>query len=749
MKLLPDLHILVIDDNPNIHQDFVKILTTDTSIKKINELEQQIFNNSNEKQQKPNFPHFMIDAASQGEEGVRRIKQAIDERRPYALAFVDIRMPPGWDGIETIKQIWKIDPNIQIVICTAYSDYTWEETIEQLGMNDNLLILKKPFDNIAVRQLACALTKKWQLIQEAREYTDFLERRVEERTTSLQKSVSTLRATLESSADGILVVDKQGKIVDYNNKFIEMWKIPQSIISAKNNELLFEYASSELIDAKAFNEKLHKIAHDQDLVNFDLIRFKDGRVFERYTQPYKLNEKTVGRVWSFRDITQHIFLEEKLAHQATHDELTGLPNRVLLVDRIKQAMLRSKRDCTLVAILFFDLDRFKLINDSFSHQAGDEVLKTVAQNLRAACREQDTLARIGGDEFVMILQDLKNIEKSIDISDKLLSAINKPFILANKEITMTTSIGVSIYPQDGDKIEVLMRNADLAMYHAKELGANQIQFYTPELNQRSLHRLEQESELRRAILNNEFFLYYQPQFDVVKKKVIAIEALIRWQHPTKGLILPLDFIPLAEEIGLIIPIGEWVLRTACKQNKKFQDMGIPPVRVAVNVTTPQIRQPHFTEMVKKILDETGLLPEYLELELTENIIVNNAKIMHVLSELREIGVQIALDDFGTGTSSLNYLRKIPIDRLKIDRSFIENINTNRNDEVIIRAIITMANSLSLEVIAEGVETHNQLEFLKSQECNEIQGYYLSEPLSVDELREMLTNKKKFKVNNKG
>jgi diguanylate cyclase (GGDEF)-like protein/PAS domain S-box-containing protein len=740
MKLLPDLHILVIDDNPNIHQDFVKILTTDTSIKKINELENQIFNNSEKNQEKANFPHFMIDAASQGEEGLRRIKQAIAENRPYALAFVDIRMPPGWDGIETIKQIWKIDSNIQIVICTAYSDYTWEETIEQLGMNDNLLILKKPFDNIAVRQLACALTKKWQLIQEAREYTEFLERRVEERTTSLQESVSTLRATLESSADGILVVDNQGKIVDYNNKFIEMWKIPQSVLSAKNNELLFEYASSALDDAKTFNEKLHEIANDQQLVNFDLIRFKDGRVFERYTQPYKLNEQTVGRVWSFRDITQHIFLEEKLAHQATHDELTGLPNRVLLVDRIKQAMLRSKRDRTRVAILFFDLDRFKLINDSFSHQAGDEVLKTVSKNLCAVCREQDTLARIGGDEFVMVLQDLKTVENIVDIADKLLSTINKPFIISHKEITMTTSVGISIYPQDGDKIEVLMRNADLAMYHAKELGANQIQFYTSELNQRSLKRLEQESELRIAILNNEFFLYYQPQFDVVKKKVIAIEALIRWQHPVKGVILPLDFIPLAEEIGLIVPIGEWVIRTACEQNKKFQDMGIPPVRVAVNVTTPQIRQPHFIKMVKRILQETGLRPEYLELELTENIIVNNAKIIHVLSELREIGIQIALDDFGTGNSSLNYLRKIPIDRLKIDRSFIENINTNRNDEVIIRAIITMANSLNLEVIAEGVETQNQLQFLKSQECNEIQGYYLSEPLSVDELKEMLMNK---------
>ncbi len=743
MELQANLRLIVIDDNPEIHKDFIKILTTNPTSATFESLDQKLFGEESESE-KSFLPKFQIDTAIQGQEGVEKVRAAIAEKNPYALAFVDIRMPPGWDGIETIKYIWQIDSNIQVVICTAYSDYSWEETIEQLGMNDNLLILKKPFDNVAVRQLACALTKKWLLMHETREQMQLLEQRVNERTSSLQKSLSMIRATFESAADGILVVDNTENIVDYNNKFIDLWRIPAAILEKKDSNLLFEYVLDQIEFPEGFTEKIKRIDAKPELINVDTIQFKDGRVLEWYTQPHKLNEAVIGRVWCFRDITEQETLEKRLEHQATHDDLTDLPNRILLADRLKQAIEIAERDQTMVGVLFFDLDRFKLINDSFSHAAGDELLQAVAKRLRSATRKQDTLARLSGDEFVMIITNLHNDGYLADITNKLLNVIRQPFNIDNKEIIITTSIGISVFPQNGNTTEQLLRNADLAMYRAKDVGANQFQFYTPSLNERSIQRLELEAELQRAINNQEFFLCYQPQVDLITQKIIAVEALIRWQHPKRGVVLPMEFIPLAEEIGFIIPIGEWVLRKACQQNKMWQKQDLPFIRVAVNVTTPQIKHPNFINTVCTILKETGLGPEFLEIELTENIILGTKEIVKIVSELKEIGIQVVLDDFGTGNSSLNYLRSVPLDGLKIDRSFINNMmDRNNSDGVILRAIISMANGLSLEVIAEGVENQEQLKLLKAQECREGQGYYFSKPLLAADLEKFLREKHQF------
>jgi diguanylate cyclase (GGDEF)-like protein len=745
MKMTKDsnLRILIIDDNPEIHKDFTKILTEDNSNEnELDNFEQEIFGKKNEES---TLPKFLIGTAYQGQEGVEKIAQAIAEGIPYALAFVDVRMPPGWDGIETIQHIWAIDPDIQVVICTAFSDYSWEETVEQLGQRENLLILKKPFDNVAVRQLSCALTKKWLMLQELNLHAKLLEERVHQRTTQLQQSLSVTRGTLESSADGVLVIDTNNVIIDYNNKLIELWNISLPMIETKDARHVLEYIAGQITDSNEFYNLINSINENSSSTKMSSIKCKNGSILEHYSQLYKMGDKIAGRVWSFRDVTKRALLEEELHHQSTHDALTGLPNRVLLMDRIHQAINRAVRHNTQFCLLFFDLDRFKLINDSISHAAGDELLQEVAMRIIGVLRSEDTCARLGGDEFVVVAEVVNEADAQT-IANKVISVFTKPFNVTSCDIVVSASIGISVFPLNGNTIDELLSHADIAMYQAKKLGGNQSQYYNNAIGLQSVNRMGREAELRQAIDNEEFFLVYQPQLDIYSEKITSVEALIRWQHPTKGLILPIDFIPLAEETGLIMVIGEWVLRTACRQNKVWQDMGLAKIRVSVNLASQQLKQPNLVEKIKTILEEVNLEPCYLELELTENVIIDNIKTIGMISELNALGVNIALDDFGTGYSCLNYLRTLTVDRIKIDQSFIKTINTNRGDEAILKAIITMANSLNLKILAEGVETQNQLDFLRSKRCGEVQGYYFSKPLLANNLEDLMMKQESIKNN---
>lgn len=738
MKDNDDLKILIIDDNPAIHQDFIKILTAPFAVNELDILDTKLFGDTNINTT-ISLPTFKINAASQGKEGVELIEKALKEGHPYALAFVDIRMPPGWDGIETIKHIWNLDPDIQIVICTAFSDYTWEETIENLGTRDNLLILKKPFDNVAVRQLACALTKKWQLMSATKEHEQFLEEKIEQRTQALQESLSLSRATMESSADGIIVVTNEGKIIDYNLHFLSLLGIPESVIQTKDNKILLDYIVAQLKEPELFFRLISNINENPKDVSIDVIYFKNGRVFERYSQPHKLNGEIIGRVWSFRDITKKHYLEKKLEYQVSHDALTGLPNRILLYDRIKHGIEIVTRNKSKMGIFFLDLDRFKLINDSLGHQAGDKLLIEVSNRLKSSLRSGDSLARLSGDEFIVVAYNLSNTEASFAIAKKLLATFKAPFLIENRELNITSSIGISIFPEDGKKAEELLKNADMAMYHAKEKGKNNFKFYRKIMNKNSLGILEIETELRNALLNKELYLTYQAQINAVTEKIIGMEVLIRWAHPKKGIILPMDFIPQAEVSGLIIPIGEWVLKTACKQCKAWQDQGLDPIRISVNVAAQQLRHISFVDTIKSILEETGLLPEFLELEVTENVMLSSVEMVQVIQDIRKLGIKVALDDFGTGNSSLSYLRQTVVDRLKIGKSFISNISISENntDKVIIKSIVAMAHSLGLDVIAEGVETEKELDFLQKEECNDIQGFYFSLPLEAPAFEALL------------
>ncbi|WP_347252365.1 EAL domain-containing protein [Legionella sp.] len=736
-----DLRIIVIDDNPAIHQDFKKVLTASGHSQAFEQLDEELFGKNNSMSQNNLLPNFEIDSAEQGHEGVEKIKYALEQGKPYALAFVDIRMPPGWDGLETIMRIWEIDKDIQIVICTAYSDYSWEETVQKLGVSDNLLILKKPFDKIAVRQLACALTRKWLLARESKNHTELLHRIVNERTESLQQSLSLLRATIESSTNGILVVDLSEKIVDYNQQFIKIWNVPRPILESKDANLLFAFMLNKLQKPKEYLELINRLYNHIDDPSLILLQFKKKeKIIECYSQPHQVNTTTVGRVWSFHDITERAFLELKLEHQATHDSLTDLPNRVLLIDRIQQSIASAIRRKKRFAIFFLDLDRFKLINDSLSHKVGDELLLAVSKRLLAVLRKEDTLARLGGDEFVMIIPELANNESVVNVAQKVLTSFNQPFYIAGREIPISTSIGISLYPSDGKKINTLLRNADLAMYNAKEQGGNQFKFYIPKLNQDLGKRLQQEAELRRAIANHEFFLLYQPQFDMEENYLVGVEALMRWQHPQKGTILPLDFIPIAEETGLIVPIGEWVIQQVCEQLSTWKKNNLPLVRISINVTTQQLKQAHFATTLESYLKQYDVDPQYLELEITENVIITHIEIQQMIQQIKKLGVQIVLDDFGTGNSSLNYLKKLYFDRLKIDQSFVQNISKSRSDEVIIEAIIAMARSFNFQVLAEGVETQKQINFLKEKNCDGIQGFFLSKPVPPDKITKILNKK---------
>jgi len=435
--------------------------------------------------------------------------------------------------------------------------------------------------------------------------------------------------------------------------------------------------------------------------------------------------------------------QEQLEHQANYDMLTGLPNRSLLRDRLKQAVF-AQRTARSVAVVFIDLDHFKFVNDSLGHDTGDELLKLVAERLNSAVRDGDTVSRLGGDEFILILNDQPGPERIFHAMQRIIDNLAEPIVIDGHELFVTCSAGISIYPQDGNDVETLLKNADTAMYRAKDHGRNNFQFYTAEMNERVNERLAVENSLRRAIERNEFLLHYQPRIDLASGMIVGMEALLRWQHPEWGLVAPDRFIPLAEEIGLIVPIGEWVLRTACAQNCAWQDAGLPPVTVSVNLSARQFKQEDLPKSVARILGETRLRAEYLEMELTESMVLHNAEAaIQTLKQLKALGVQLSIDDFGTGYSSLSYLTSLPIDGLKIDQSFVRSITQsgNGNGTVLARAIISLGHSLSLRVIAEGVENDEQLKFLEQYRCDEVQGFHFSKPLPPGQCVPLLANGK--------
>ncbi|MBN1688293.1 MAG: EAL domain-containing protein [Candidatus Omnitrophica bacterium] len=465
-----------------------------------------------------------------------------------------------------------------------------------------------------------------------------------------------------------------------------------------------------------------------------------------YTDPKENITRMTGVI---NDISQKKKFEEKLNKLSWYDHLTGLPNRMLLIDRLNRAVISARYRKQKLAVLFLELDHFKRINDTFGHSMGDQLLHAVAQRLKLAVQETDTVSRIGGDEFVILLPDLDKNEKAIHVANKIFRIFQSPFFVMGHEFFMNASIGVSFFPDDGQDSGSLLQNADTAMNGAKEKGRAQYQLYSSSMNSKLAERFELENELRHAVDRDELKVFYQPQVDLKTGAVLGAEALLRWQHPKRGLISPDQFIPLAEESGLIMAIDEWVVKTACLQNKNWQEIGFQPMRVACNLSPREFERPDLARRIRRAVERSGLSPEYLELELTESMMMKNIEqTVALLYELRRYGIRFSIDDFGTGHSSLHYLRCFPVHTLKIDRSFISDLETNTYDAAIAKVVISMAHYLNLEVIAEGVETEEQMRFLSDHDCDKMQGFYYSKPLPAHAMTQLLSDQSQPKISRK-
>jgi diguanylate cyclase (GGDEF)-like protein/PAS domain S-box-containing protein len=686
----------------------------------------------------------------------------------------------------------------------------------------------------------------------------------------LETSLSLLQATIESTADGILAVDGQGKIVTFNRKFAQMWQVPDFLLDLRDNNQILGFGINQLKYPEIFLNRAKELSDRPAAESFDILEFKDGRMLERYSLPQCTKGKITGRVFSFRDVTERVQSEEKLRkseerfhlltratseavwdldllkneywlskefekvlgyklnetqtidleswwlnihpeerervilsfkemmnsdakswseeysfrraeggyvfvldrgyiirnesgkavraigtmmditqrkqaeeilrYQAVYDQLTGLPNRLLFNERLLASLKKAKKTQKMLAVMFLDLDKFKKINDTLGHAAGDRLLEGFAGRISETLRSTDTVARWGGDEFTLLLPDINCLEDAVKTAQRILNNLKPAFKLEEQAFNISSSIGIAVYPDDGEDAETLVKNADAALYRAKEMGRNNYQLYTSTITPQGSHLLTIESRLHQALEQGEFEVFYQPKVNINTWKIQGMEALLRWHHPELGLVTPATFISIAEENGLIVPIGEWVLETACTQNKAWQDAFGPDLRVAVNVSARQFQQFNLLQMVANCLEKTGLAPKYLELEITETTAMQNVDYTtKVMKDLQNMGVQIALEDFGTGYCSLNNLKKLPLNILKIDRALVSELTTDPRERAIANAVATLGRDLNLSVVAEGVETKEQLECLRALHYREIQGHYFSPALSADDASKLLVN----------
>jgi len=651
--------ILIVDDNESIHEDFRKILMPKANATALDALQAGLFGGDKKVSGKPTYE---LESAFQGEEAVGRVRQSRSDGKPYALAFVDMRMPPGIGGVETIERIWKEDPDVQIVICTAYSDESWNDVHDRFGRNDRLLILKKPFDIAEVAQLACALTEKWSLAAAMRAHHQQLEQAVETRTNELRAA----------------------------------------------NELLL------------------------------------------------------------REVAQREAAENKLRHDASHDALTGLANRSLILDQLRRRIDNAGKTAgSRFAVLYVDLDNFKIINDSLGHHVGDMLIVEVAARMKSMLQslepeirfDPDSIARMGGDEFVVVIDEIGSATNLSTIAERLHQELSRSFALAQRELTITVSIGVAIFDGRQDANE-LLRNADTAMYRAKHSGKAKHSVFDEAMHAEAMERLELENSIRLAVDREQFRLEYQPIISAETGFITSFEALIRWDHPTRGVIGPNSFIGLAEELGLIVPMGRRVMMEACRQLRAWKDHfpNAKDVSVSVNVSKRQLSEPGFCTEIGDILNKSGIDPANLILEVTESAIIgvdsdrgraqqnsvggksgSGLLILETIRQLRTLGVQIHMDDFGTGYSSLSILHQYPICALKIDRSFVSGMVNNRSYTAIVHATMTLARNLKLAVIAEGVESVDQLPAILALDCNYVQGFLFSKPVNAQEATAMLAH----------
>src|SRR5580658_110231 len=656
-------------------------------------------------------------------EWVRRCSEGLKKLAGIEAILLDLYLPDS-QGIGTFDRLFRAARNIPILLLIDPQHEKTARLAVQCGAQDYLF--KDRLD-------AYLLPKTLATMIERAAYSEAL---FEERERA--------QVTLNSIGDAVVSTDVAGRVTYLNGVAEDLTGWSQHEAAGHPLEDVLQIIDGTTRQVMQ-NPTAQTITDDKVVSlppNCVLIR-RDGveAAIEDSTAPIHDSRGAVtGSVMVFHDVSVARAMTRKMTHLAQHDSLTDLPNRVLLNDRLREAIILSRRHQRELSVLFLDLDRFKHINDSLGHVVGDRLLQSVAQRLFACVRSSDTVGRQGGDEFVVLLWEVRRAEDAAITAAKILAALRKPHLIDEHELHITASIGIVTYPEDGTDVETLMKKADLAMYHAKQTKHDSYQFFKPEMNARAIERQSVEDTLHYALERQELVLHYQPKFNLETGEIIGAEALIRWRHPQRGLVPPAQFISIAEECGLIVPIGRWVLREACRQARAWQTAGLPPLCVAINVSAVELRTPGFVAGVRTVLKETGLEPRYLEIELTEKVLVEDSRsVAEVLKELKDIGVLLALDDFGTGYSNLSQLRRFPIDTLKIDQSFVRDLAVDEDDAGIVTAVIGMGKSLHMRVVAEGVETRQQLEILQEHGCPEGQGFYFCGPVPAEQFRQLLEN----------
>ena len=693
-----DLNILLIEDNP-----------ADA------ELIDMMFSEIGREQ----FQNYSLKKADSLAAGIKALG-----KEAFSVVLLDLGLPDS-SGLETLLRIEENAQNIPVIALTGLADEEFAARAISMGAQDYVVKGKITADGLYRSVLYSLERKKSELL--------------------LKDSEERFRAFFELSGMGAIQADPaSGRFIMVNRSFCEL--------TGYGSEELLSLSFREIThpdDWPADSDSYEKLLRGE-LAQYDReIRYlhKEGHAVWVHISRTLLR-RAGGRGEPLRvlgivhDITDRKRMEREIIEMAHHDALTGLPNRRLFIELAQIEMAQASRNHKKMAFVFLDLDRFKEVNDTFGHEAGDKLLKEVALRIRKSLRKSDTIARIGGDEFNIIIADLHRAEGSAEIARKIVDSFRVPFLIAGHELHVTASIGLSIYPDDDRDMETLFRYADIAMYHAKETGKNNFQFYNPSINVHSAQRIKMESRMRQAIAKGELMLYYQPLADIRTGKMVCAEALVRWRHPEMGLLEPKNFIPLAEETGYITAIDEWVLEAVCSQAKQWRQAGLPPVCFTVNLSSRVFQKAGFASGIARILKDTGLPAGSLYLEITETLAMENIQLTaSQLAQLSGLGVQISIDDFGTGYSSLNYLKRLPIGRLKIDRSFIKDIATDPDDRAIINAVVAMAHNMKMKVIAEGVETADQLDFLRQAGCDEMQGFLYSRPLPAEIFSELIGNGK--------
>ena len=642
------------------------------------------------------------------------------------LVITDFKMP-SMDGAEFIRRFRERPPltEIPVIVITVYEERDFRMRALQAGATD---FLHSPVDHQEFITRARNLLKlrHQQLLLENRAVS--LERRLEHSQEALRNSSERLAQVIDTVPAMISAADENGRFLFVNAYQAALAGADPTAMVGQDVDALFgeEYgARSRALDRKVFRSGEALPSYEEAIVD----RAGKSRVFLTTKSPLRDHSNAViGVLTSSLDITEHKRAEDHLLHMAHHDSLTGLPNRTLLADRLRREFVLARRGDRPFALHRINLDAFKTVNDALGHSIGDQFLKAIGERLLALVSSADTVARIGGDEFA-VLQTNATHEEAEQLAQRIVETLPAPFEFTDERVEVRASVGVAVHPRDGMDAQELLKNADLAMHQAKGDGGNQFRFYAADMHSRAREALVLDSRLREAVAQNQFLLHYQPQFDLRTHKIVGAEALVRWQPPDRGLVSPAEFLPRAEKTGLILPINEWVLREACREAASWVRRGLPPLRIGVNLSSIQFQKQSVPLLVARVLAETGLDPRRLDLELTESMLLEQTDaVVNDLQQLRELGVGISIDDFGTRYSSLTYVKHFPVDRLKIDQSFVRDLGSNPHDAAIVRAIISLGHSLELEVIAEGVESEEQLAILRAEGCDEVQGYFLGKPM---------------------